>query len=238
MPDIVTDVASADAQALIEKASSPETLHTVLEAASADVRKGTMDHFSAREEEPENTAGFPKFGQSFGKRGFWSGTNGQSVREAVKAPTFDDGEQTATILIDSPKLAHKANPNPPPIVPTGGRRSLTIPANARAAAWAGMPRDFSVAGGMKFGFAKTPEGNLMPALVASQDHMRVLAKGKRNGALVSSPADKATTGAGAPQFWLVRSVQTRYDPKAMPDQEVLSASANARAATVLAQLLQ
>jgi len=39
-----------------------------------------------------------------------------------------------------------------------------------------------------------------------------------------------------PQYWLVRSVQTRTDPRAMPDAEDLARRASARAASALSLL--
>ena len=212
---IIVQIDDSTTRATLKALASPDTLHTVLEAVGEEVRTAAIDHFRAREEEPENTSGFPKFGQSFGKRGFWAGTHDASVAEAVQAPVFLPGDNSVLIDIDSPKLAHKADPNPPPIVPTGGRKYLAIPANARAAAWQGMPRDLD--GNMKLAYAPTPDGHKLPALVLKQS---------------------GTSGTGTPQYWLVRSVQTRTDPRAMPDPAILTTRANARAATTLDLLLR
>lgn len=222
----------------LEDVASPETRRAVVEAAGEEVRQAALQHFRARQQEPEKTEGFPKFGESWGKRYFWAGSGGNSVAEAVGQPVYNAGEGTVTIAIDSPALAHKADPSPPPILPKGGRRNLAIPANARAAAWAGMPRDFDPGGGgMAFGFALTPDDRWMPALIAKRNHLRAVTRGKRKGAVEKAAADKATQGVGAPQYWLVRSVQTRHDPRALPDHGVLESRANARAAGTLDRLL-
>ena len=238
MPEVAIQIEGLTAaQDALLKIASPSVQRTVMEAVGADVRNGAIAHFRSREEEPEKTEGFPKFGQSFGKRGFWSGTGGTSVTEAVGAPSYDSGDGSVTVPIDSPALAHKADPNPPPITPKGGRRFLAIPANARAAAWQGMPRDFNVSGGMQFAMVKGEDGRLRPALVAKENHLRALSKGARKGAYVKAAGDKATSGSGAPQYWLVRQVKTANDPRAMPDTGALTQSANARAVSVLNRLL-
>jgi hypothetical protein len=235
--DLSIKVSAPGVQEAIAQVASPDTIRKITEAAGEAVRQETLKHFRSREAEPERTAGFPKFGQAWGKKGFWSGNKGTSVAEAVGMPAWDAASQTVTIPIDSPALAHKADPNPPPILPKGGRQHLSLPANARASAWPGMPRDFMADGGaLTFGFGLTPEGKWMPALLAKRHHLRAISRGARRGALVAASGDKATRGQGEPQFWLVRSVQTRHDPRAMPDTEVLTTRANARAATALRQL--
>ena len=237
MPETVIQIEGLTAvQDTLLRLASPAAQRAVMEAVGADVRNKAIAHFRAREQEPEKTDGFPKFGQAFGKRGFWAGTKGTSVAEAVGAPDFDAGDGSVTVPIDSPALAHKADPNPPLITPKGGRKFLAIPANARAAAWQGMPRDFDVSGGLVFGMVKGEDGRLRPALVAKENHLRSLSKGARKGLYVKAAGDKATAGAGAPQYWLVRRVQTAHDPRAMPDTAALSQSANARAASVIDRL--
>jgi hypothetical protein len=236
MPSVTIQINDAAARAAVASIADPKLQQTILEAAGVEVRVATIEHFRAREAEPENTTGFPKYGQSFGKRGFWAGTNGLSVAEAVRAPVYMPGENSVMVDIESPKLAHKANPSPPPIYPTGGRKYLAIPANPHAASWAGMPRDFPVAGGLAFVFSRTPEGRWMPSLAAREHYQRQLARGKRKGTLVEAAAEKATAGQGNVQFWLVRSAQTKHDPRAMPDSGILTSRANARAASMLQRL--
>ena len=237
MLDVVITLENADEiQRQLKAIADPAAARIVLEAAGQEVRVQAVRHFKARESEPEKTDGFPKFGQSFGKRGFWSGNRGTSVAEAVGAPRFDPAELSVTVPIDSPALAHKADPNPPPIRPKGGRRYLAIPANARAAMWAGMPRDFDVPGGLKLATVPTASGRWMKALVAKEDFLRTVRRGKKAGQRVVAAAGKADTGALQPQFWLVRSVQTAHDPRAMPDAETLTRLASARAAAVLTRL--
>jgi hypothetical protein len=205
------------------------SLQTVLQAAGAGVRNAAIRHFRGRNSEPANSEGFPRFGQSYPKANFWSG-----VAKTVGEVTVQG--DTATIAIDSPALAHKANPSPPVIKPKGGRKFLAIPANARAAAFAGMPRDF-LGGDMRFGFAQTPDGATLPALLATRDHLRTVKKGKKAGQRLATAIDaQQTSGHGDVQYWLVRKVQTRHDPNALPADELLSSAASRAAQTALNQL--
>ena len=236
MPDVVIEIEDRQAREALARLKRPDLLQTAVEAAGAEVRKAAIEHFRNREKAPENTSGFPKFGQAFGKKGFWSGTRGTSVAEAVGAPAWNGSDGTVTIPIDSPALAHKADPNPPPIKPKGGRQFLAIPANARAAAWAGMPKDFPVPGGMKMAIVPTPEGRSMHALVAQENFLRTIQRGRRAGERVVAAAGKATTGAMQPQFWLVRKVMTKHDPYAMPSRDVLTLRAIDRVNAVVARL--
>ena len=234
MPDAIQiDVDVSAVEATLGAVVSPRTVSTILQAAGEEARKAAIEHFRAREQEPEKTEGFPKFGESWGKRGFWAGTKGNSVAEQVLPPVFDSAALSVSIAIDSPALAHKADTNPPPILPKGGKKYLAIPANARAAAWAGMPRDFDPGGGQVFAYSLTPEGRWMPALVAQVHHLRRVTRGKRKGAYAKAAPDKGTSGQGAPQYWLVRKVQTLHDPNALPNAEAIQTRANARAASVL-----
>jgi len=205
-------------------------LPTILQAAGAGVRNAAVAHFRARNSEPARSAGFPRFGESWPKSNFWSG-----VAESVgEVEVFGD---TATIAISSPALAHKADPNPPPITPKGGRKYLAIPANARAAGFPGMPRDF-LGGAMRFGYAATPDGALLPALLATRDHLRTVTRGRQAGRRVATAIDKQQkSGHGDVQYWLVRQVQTSHDPAAMPDPPALANAATRAAQTALNQLL-
>ena len=230
MPDAIVQIDDQAARASFKEMADPGLMRKILAAAGYEARVATIEHFRAREQEPENTAGFPKYGQSFGKRGFWAGTKGNSVAEAV-GPVVVVDDNTMAIPIDSPKLAHKADPNPPPIVPQGGRKFLAIPANARAAAWDAMPRDLDVSGGMTFCYSLTPEGRWAPSLAAREHHLRTVKRGQHKGATATD--GKSTRGQGDVQYWLVRSVQTKHDPRAMPDAAVLTERANTRAVSVL-----
>lgn len=198
-------------------------MQTVLQAAAAGARNASIKHFRTRNSEPAKSEGFPRFGESWPKSNFWSGV-AKSVGEVVV-----QGD-TATIVIDSPALAHKADTNPKPITPKGGRKYLAIPANARAASYAGMPRDF-LGGAMRFGFAQTPDGATLPALLATRDHLKTVKRGNKAGQRLATAIDaQQTSGHGEVQYWLVRKVQTKHDPNAMPSSESLTTAAT-RAAT-------
>lgn len=228
---IEIEVDAAEALAAAGAAASPELAAAVVEAAGEGVRAATIRHFREREKEPRKSEGFPAFGQEYPKRHFWAGTRGNSVAEAVGKGERKGGE--LTISINSPALAHKANPNPPEIRPKGGRRYLAIPANARAAGFDGPARDF-MPGNLAFGFARTPDGRWLPALVAKGHYLRRVSKGARAGQLaVAKASQRATEGAGDAQFWLVRKVRTPHDPKALPDEGALAEEAAAAAEAAL-----
>ena len=232
--------------------TSNGTRKTVLEAGARAVTVEARAHFGRRESEPRDNSGFPRFGQSYPRSGFWKGTRGKSVAEKIQAPHYAQigDEGIVTVAIDSPALAHKADPNPPPIRPKGGRKYLAIPANPLAAAFEGMPRDFKIQGGMKFGFSYTPEGKMMPALVANDNYFRRASRGRKAGQmqLVQTPGANtrhplskgglATEGGGKPLFWLVSKVQTRHDPEALPEQGALEGAAFEAAGGVFARLLK
>ena len=223
--------------------TSNGTRKTVLEAGARAVTVEARAHFGRRESEPRDNSGFPRFGQSYPRSGFWKGKRGKSVAEQIQAPVIDVEGGTAEVAIDSPALAHKADPNPPPIRPKGGRKYLAIPANPLAAAFEGMPRDFKIQGGMKFGFSYTPEGMMMPALVANDNYFRRASRGRKAGQMqlvdpLKRGSPQATEGGGKPLFWLVSKVQTRHDPEALPEQGALEGAAFEAAGGVFARLLK
>jgi hypothetical protein len=206
-----------------------QAIGTILQAAAQGVRNAAIKHFRSRNSEPANSEGFPRFGESWPKSNFWSG-----VAKSVGVVTVQG--DTATVPISSPALAHKADHNPSPITPKGGRKFLAIPANARAAGFPGMPRDF-LGGDLRFGFAQTPEGRTMPALLATRDHMKTLKKGKNAGQRLATAIEaQQTTGHGDVQYWLVRKVQTKHDPEALPADGALTTAATRAAQSALNQL--
>jgi len=204
-------------------------VYIVLDGAGAGVRNAAIKHFRARNSEPAKSDGFPRFGESWPKSNFWA-----DVAKAVSEVSVKG--DTAIIAIDSPALAHKADTNPKPITPKGGRKFLAIPANARAASFDGMPREF-LGGSIRFGFAQTPDGATLPALLATRDHLKTIKKGKMAGQRVMATLDKQqTSGHGDVQYWLVRKVQPRHDPNAMPSNQSLTSAATRAAQTALNQL--
>lgn len=205
------------------------SVQTLLQAAAAGVRNAAIKHFRTRNSEPSKSEGFPRFGESYPKSNFWSG-----VAKSVGEVTVQG--DTATVSISSPALAHKADTNPKAITPKGGRKYLAIPANARAASYAGMPRDY-LGGSMRFGFAQTPDGAMMPALLATRDHLKTVKRGKNAGQRLATAIDaQQTSGHGDVQYWLVRKVQTKHDPNAMPSDESLTTAATRAAQSSLNQL--
>ena len=121
---------------------NPALRKTLIEAGIEGIVNALRQHFKAREAEPENRFGFPKFGQSYPKRYFWYGNRGLSVAEQIRVSFTSPNSLTGQVSIKSPALAHKVARNPPLIIPKGGRKYLTIPASPAAAAWVGSARDF------------------------------------------------------------------------------------------------
>ena len=202
----------------------------LLAAAARGARKACIDHFRKLEGEPAETQGFPRFGASWPGRHFWAG-----VARAVGSPDIQDG--TATVSVDSAAWAHKAAENPPPILPKGGKRFLAIPANERSAAWDAMPKDF-LGGDMRFGYARTPDGKMMPALLAARDHLRTIRKGKNAGKRVyTGDESRQESGHGDVQYWLVRKARTKSDPRARPPEEALRDAAESAAGDAAAALV-
>ena len=231
--DIELDADSA--RKILDGAASDETRKAVLEAAGASMRADLTRHFRDREKEPADNSAWPKLGQAFPKRYFWSGTRGNSVAEAIREPKVEG--DTVSVNIDSPALAHKIAVNPPPIRPGAGRKFLAVPANARAAGWDGRPTDFKGAGEMAFAFGRTASGRWAPALVAHTHYQRQITKGKKKGQLAIARAGQtATHGAGEVQYWLIREARTKHDPKALPPEDALAESARIVALGVFARL--
>ncbi len=187
-----------DAEKAIRRLGESHARKTLIEAANAALVNALRRHFASRENEPRKTYGFPSFGQPYPKRYFWHGTHGDSLSERIRVTRADTSALEGRVSINSPALAHKLNPNPPPITPKGGRKYLAIPASPAAAAWAGMPRDFP--GGLRFAYSPTPDGHFLPSLVANSK------RGK------NEPGEVA--------YWLVHKTLTRHDPNALPSHEV------------------
>jgi len=207
-------------------------LNASSEAAGAGVRNALLAHFRARQAEPSNSGGFPAFGQAYPRRNFWSGIRGNSVAEAVSAPVLH-GAGVAEISINSPALAHKLDKSPPPITPKGGRKYLAVPAAPAAAAFEGMPRDFPVR--MKFGYAPTPDGKWLPALVAEDNWFIRNKAGKQRRAAADA---KGARGVRQPVFWLIREARTKHDPRALPGTAALREAAEKAAARAVRTLTQ
>ena len=185
----------------------PSARKTLIEAANAGLVNALRRHFAMRERESPKSSGFPCFGQAYPKRHFWYGTCGDSVADRIRVTLSSPARLVGRVSINSPALAHKLAANPPEIRPKGGRRYLAIPANPTAAAWDGRPRDFP--GGLRFAFSRTPDGNVLPSLIA----------------------------AGGVAYWLVHKARTRRDPNAMPTHGVQSRAAMSAVSAAVRQIL-
>jgi hypothetical protein len=205
-----------------------QAVGTILQAAAQGVRNAAIKHFRTRNSEPAKSEGFPRFGESWPKSNFWSG-----VAKKVGEVTVQG--DSATIAISSPALAHKADPNPKPITPKGGRKFLAIPANARAAAYAGMPKDFG-GGKMKFGYAETPEGKMMPALLIARTTNLYKGIDREERKELRKKRVPMSIRQDEVQYWLVRKVQTKHDPEALPADDALTTAATRAAQSALNQL--
>lgn len=203
----------------------------LIEAGNRGLLNALIKHFAMREKEPSKSSGFPCFGQRYPKRYFWRGVRGNSVAEKTRITLSSPSRLIGQVSIESPALAHKLAPSPPPIRPKGGRRYLAIPANPIAAAWDGMPRDFP--GGLRFAFSKTPDGHWLPSLVAAANYKRR----RKDGSESKSFSGKGNAGENDVAYWLVHKVQTRHDPRAMPRQSDQTKSATEAVRAAVRKLL-
>jgi hypothetical protein len=157
------------------------------------------NHFDKRNDEA-NKQGWPK-------RGFWG-----DVRQATALTYISDTE--ATITIAHPALNQKIHGGT--ITPKRGR-FLAIPATQEAYA-AGSPRE----GGMNL----RPEtifmggGRTAVALVEAWSQSISYRKNSR-GTKVKAGAESQ---GGRVQYWLVKSVETQADEKALPTSDALQAA--------------
>lgn len=109
------------------------------------------------------------------------------------------------------------------IVPTGGRRYLTLPATA--AAYGVRAREAGVA--LVFAFSLDERSRWRPSLVAAENYEREIAKGKNAGAVVRAKGNqKATRGVGKVWYWLARRVRQQPRPDTIPGTEALRADIN------------
>lgn len=211
-------------------ASIRRGLPKVLAAAAHGARVASITHFQELNMRASaESLGFPLYGQPRPKSNLWA-----DIAKSIGAAEVKDG--VATVPIDSKIWAHKADTNPPVITPKGGRRFLALPANARSAAWEAMPRDF-LGGELEFGYATTPDGKVLPALLAKRNHLRTVKKGAKAGQRVMAKGKQAKEGQGEAQYWLVRKAQTRHDPRAIPPNDKLTVAAQRAAADAVDVLL-
>ena len=187
---------------------------TVIEAANEGLTSAIRRHFATREKDSHRIGWWNLGHGAFPKRWFWRGTRGTSLAENLRTVQISPAKLETTVAVNSPALAHKLNPNPPPIRPKGGRRYLTIPADPAAAQWSGMARDFP--GGLRFAYTRLGQGWL-PSLVAASNWKK---RGTENKVM----------------YWLVHSVRTRHDPDAMPSSRDRHSAVQSAVASAVAQL--
>ena len=205
-----------EAQKVINILGEHKAKKTMIEAGSQGVINALKRHFASREKEPPKSTGFPWFGQHYPKRYFWRGTRGNSVAEKIKVTHSSPSRLEGQVTIESPPLKHKLMENPPPIKAKKSGGYLAIPANAIAAQWDGMPRDFP--GGLRFAFSRTADGHWLPSLIAAQNYKH---KAKKSGAEKKRFDGTGNAGENDVVFWLVHKVKTRRDLAAMPHQRVM-----------------
>lgn len=179
-----------------DKISVP-TPDKVLEAASAGVRAALDKHFLDRQREPRKD-GLPM-------QGFWYGVNGNSVRERMRPTIFF--QTRAVIEIDSRPLAHKLDPNPPPIVPKG-HKYLTIPAAPQTT---GRP-----AADFRLHLAWVKSDGSLPTSEERREFRRSGWRGVHPALLSDS---------GKVFYWLAKSARTPHDPRALPPMSKLASAA-------------
>lgn len=193
-------------------------------AAAQSVRNTLVDHFRLRQSEG-NARGWQS-------KGFWDGARGDSVTKNIRRPVVE-GDATL-IEIASPALAHKLTGGT--VKPTGGRRYLAIP-ETESAYLADSVRSY-LGGRLAFVYGLYDDGSWRPALAATQNYIKRISRGKNAGKeRIVKRNESGTSGIGAVQFWLVRSVTHKEDPRALPETSELESAAVASAAEELSLIL-
>lgn len=144
------------------------------------------------------------------RQNYWA----QAARSVSQPKLVKDG---LVVSINQPGIGARYL-GPTTIRPVAAK-TLAIPAQEEA--YGTRPRDARWAGLLAF---KMVGGRHM-ALVATENFMRVVTKGKRAGQRVRAAAEKATAGAFEVVFWLRRKVTIQQDKSVLPTETELRTAA-------------
>jgi len=140
----------------------------------------------------------------------------QMFADFADATRWETAFQGVNLVVSDGRVNQRLNGGT--IVPTGGRRYLTIPATS--AAYGIRAREASV--NLVFAFALNERGRWQPALVAETNYERTVSRGKNAGQVKrAAKGQKATQGAGKVWFWLARRVTQKPDPTVIPTETEL-----------------
>jgi hypothetical protein len=160
-------------------------------------------NFATLQSQRPNRRGWPR-------QGYWA----QAARSVQKPQLVSDG---IVVSINQPGIAARWF-GPTEIKPVAAR-NLAVPAIADA--YGTRPIDAQWKGLLQF---KMVGGRHM-ALVAKQNFMRVVSKGKRAGQRVRAALDKATEGIYEVVFWLRKKVTIPKDATVLPAPEDMKTAA-------------
>jgi len=160
-------------------------------------------NFAALQSQRPNRHGWPR-------QGYWA----QAARSVSQPKPDANG---VTISIAQPGIAARWF-GPTEIKPVAAK-TLAIPASPEA--YGTRPLDARWSGKLEFSMV----GGKYMALVARDNFMRIVAKGKNAGKRVKASAEKATHGAGEIIFWLKRKVTMPQDKTVLPAAEDITAAA-------------
>lgn len=225
MAGTVVTVDSRGVQNILSRMSGKAFTDRIRSSAAQSVRNGLLDHFRARQDEGNE--------RRWQSKGFWDSNRADSVSKNMRRPRVE-GDATV-IAIDSPALAHKISGGE--VKPTGGRRYLAIP-ETQEAYLADSVRSH-LGGRLAFVYGLYKDGSWRPALAAKDNYVKRIARGKNAGSeRLARRNEKGNSGVGQVQFWLVRSVKHKPDPRALPEAEDLSEAAGDTARAELSLILE
>jgi hypothetical protein len=145
---------------------------------------------------------------------------------AARSTTWQADANAATITIEHQGFAQRLHGGT--IRPVKAK-NLAIPANAEA--YGRSPRESRVP------LVWALVGGKRPALVARENFMRTITKGKRAGKEVADYSGKGTRGAFTVMYWLVKSVTQRADRSVLPTDQEYADTATAHLTRYLDRLL-
>lgn len=225
MAGTVVTVHSEQVKQILSSTTGKAFTARIRSASAQSVRNGLVDHFRARQAEG-NARGWQD-------KGFWDSNRGDAVTKQIRRPMVE-GDATI-IAIDSPALAHKITGGD--VKPTGGRRYLAIPETQEA--YLAESVRSHLGGRLAFVYGLYKDGSWRPALAATDNYLKRITRGRQAGQeRLARRNERASSGGGAVQFWLVRSVRHKPDARALPPTADLAEAASSAAIAELSLILE